>query len=78
VCPSSDERTIRTALMQQVNAQSNMLVQAIATKATEQSDRLSVVAEISSNIRNDHAMQDVLSAINAEPRIFAASWERLR
>ena len=64
--------------MRHVNSHPSMPVHGIATQTAEQPGRTAVVAEIYSSIRDDLALQDIISRLNIEPTVTSASWERLR
>jgi putative Mg2+ transporter-C (MgtC) family protein len=78
VCDEQQEGIIRTLIMRHIDSHPNMVVQGLSTQAADQPGRKLVIANIYSSIRDDHAMQDVMSRINIEPGITSASWERLR
>jgi putative Mg2+ transporter-C (MgtC) family protein len=78
VCPQDQEKVIRAILMRHVNAHPAMLVQGIATHDTDEPDQVAVVADIYSQQRTDRALEDLLTRINIEPSVTAASWERVR
>ena len=37
-----------------------------------------VIADIYSLVRNDRAMEDLMSRINIEPSVISVSWEKVR
>jgi len=76
VCPHGHEAIIRTILLRHINAHAAMIIRGISTQATEQPDRSAVVAEILSNVRNDKALEEVVSRLNIEPGVTAVRWER--
>jgi putative Mg2+ transporter-C (MgtC) family protein len=78
VCDDREEGVIRTILMRHVNSHPSMLIHAISTQAADQPGQTAVVAEIYSTMRDDRALQDVVSRINIEPGATSCSWERLR
>ena len=75
-CEDREEGVIRTILMRHVNAHPSMLIQGIATQAADQPGTTLVNVDIHSTARDDRALQDVVSRINIEPGVTAASWER--
>lgn len=78
VCENRDEGVVRTILMRHVNSYATMLIQGISIQAADQPGTATVVAEIHSSVRDDRKLQDVISRINIEPSVTAASWERMR
>jgi putative Mg2+ transporter-C (MgtC) family protein len=78
ICEDQREGIIRTLIMRQINAHHSMVIQGLSTQAADQPGRRLVVANIYSSVRDDHAMQDVMSLINIEPGVTSASWEMLR
>jgi putative Mg2+ transporter-C (MgtC) family protein len=78
ICEQQQEGVIRGMLTQDVNAHPSMLVRGISIHAADQPGRKLIVADIESAIRDDHAMQELMSQVNIEPGIASASWERLR
>jgi putative Mg2+ transporter-C (MgtC) family protein len=78
ICEEQQEGLIRTLIMRHIDSHASMVVQGLSTQAADQPGRKLVIANIYSSIRDDHAMQDVMSRINIEPGITSASWERLR
>jgi putative Mg2+ transporter-C (MgtC) family protein len=78
ICDDREEGVVRTILMRHVNSHPSMLIHAISTQAAEQSGKMAILAEIYSTMRDDRAMQDVVSRINIEPGTTSCSWERLR
>lgn len=76
-CHDQHEGLIRTILMRHVNSHPSMVIQGISTHNADQAGHTAIVTDIYSNVRDDHAMQDVISRINIEPNILSACWERL-
>ena len=54
-----------------------MLIQRIAAEDADQAGKTAVVADISSTIRDDQAVEGLISRINIEPNITSVSWERV-
>jgi len=78
VCGQQQEGVIRAMLIQDINAHPSMVVRGISSHSADEPGRKLIVADIDSAVRDDHAMQDLMSRINIEPGIASASWERLR
>jgi putative Mg2+ transporter-C (MgtC) family protein len=78
VCEEQQEGVIRTIVMRHINSHPSMVIQGLSSQASDQPGRKLVIANIYSSVRDDHAMQDMISRINIEPGITSASWERLR
>ncbi len=77
-CDEREEGVIRTILLRHVDSHPSMVIHGISTQATEQAGKTLIVAEIYSTVRDDHALQDLLSRLNIEPGADSTSWERLR
>jgi putative Mg2+ transporter-C (MgtC) family protein len=77
VCSQAQEVVIRSILMRHVNSKESMHLQGIAIRDAEQPDHTAVVADIYSTIRNDKAMEELVSRINIEPSVTSVRWERL-
>jgi putative Mg2+ transporter-C (MgtC) family protein len=78
VCEQQQEGVIRAMLTEDVNAHPSMVVRGISIHAADHPGRKLIVADIESAVRDDYAMQELMSQINIEPGIASASWERLR
>jgi putative Mg2+ transporter-C (MgtC) family protein len=78
VCDGQQEAVLRTVLMRHVNSHASMIIQAVSTQPADQAGKRAIVADVHSCVRDDHALQDVISRINIEPDVTAASWERLQ
>lgn len=76
LCERRHEGVIRTILLRHINSDPAMTVQGIATHDDEHSDRAAVTAEVHSLVRNDRAMEDLLSRLNIEPGVTSVSWEK--
>jgi len=77
VCSQAQEVVIRSILMRHVNSKASMHLQGIAIRDAEQPDHTTIVAEVYSTIRNDKAMEELVSRINIEPSVTSVRWERL-
>ena len=78
VCEVQQEGVLRTILMRHVNSHASMILQGVSTQPADEAGKRAIIADIHSSVRNDLALQDVISRINIEPGVTAASWERLR
>jgi len=78
VCQLAEEGTIRTILVRHVNSHPSMVLQGLATEDNDRPDRAHVIADIYSLVRNDRAMEDLMSRINIEPSVISARWEKAR
>lgn len=76
VCQRQNEGVIRTILLRHVNSDPAMTVQGISMQDDEQAERAAVVAEIHSLVRNDRALEDLMSRLNIEPSVTSVSWEK--
>jgi hypothetical protein len=54
-----------------------MLVQGIATKEQEETNKASVTVEIFSSFRNDKYLNDLVGRLDVESGVSSASWERV-
>jgi putative Mg2+ transporter-C (MgtC) family protein len=77
VCQQQQEGTVRAMLVQDINVHASMGVQGISTRTADQPGSKLVVVDIESTIRDDHAIQEIMSRVTIEPGIASASWERL-
>jgi putative Mg2+ transporter-C (MgtC) family protein len=77
VCEQQQEGMIRAMLVQNVNVHPSMVVRGVSIHAADQPGTKLIVADIDSSVRDDRAMQDLMSRINIEPGIASVSWERL-
>jgi putative Mg2+ transporter-C (MgtC) family protein len=77
VCGHKDEGVIRTILMRHVNSKPSMTIQGLSTQGAEEADLAAVVADIFSVVRNDRAMEELLSRINIEPTVRSVRWEKV-
>jgi putative Mg2+ transporter-C (MgtC) family protein len=78
ICGEPQHSLIRTVLMRHVDSHPGMVIQGISIHAAEEPGKTLVVAEIYSTVRDDRALEDVISRVNIEPSVTSASWERLR
>jgi putative Mg2+ transporter-C (MgtC) family protein len=77
VSTQAQEGLIRSILMRHINSRAAMHVQGISTKDGEHPDQAAVVADIYSTVRNDKAMEEIVSRLNIEPSVTSIRWERL-
>ncbi len=78
VCHLDQEGMIRTIVMRHINSHPSMILQGLATEDNDRPDRAHVIADIYSLVRNDRAMEDLMSRINIEPSVISARWEKVR
>ena len=78
VCQLAQEGVIRAILVRHVNSHPSMILQGIATEDNDRPDRAHVIADIYSVVRNDRAMEDLMSRINIEPSVISVRWEKVR
>jgi putative Mg2+ transporter-C (MgtC) family protein len=78
VCEHKQEGLIRTILMRHVNSKPSTTIQGISTQDADQADLAAVVADVFSAVRNDRAMEDIMSRINIEPSVRSVRWERVQ
>ncbi len=77
-CQASEVALIRAIFMRHVNSQAPMVIQAIATEETQQTDKKTIVVEICSSQRKDKYMEELVSRISVESCVSAVSWERVQ
>ncbi len=77
-CRLAQEGIIRTILVRHVNSHPSMILQGISTEDNDRPDRAHVIADIYSLVRNDRAMEDLMSRINIEPSVISVSWAKVR
>lgn len=78
VCQLAQEGIIRAILMRHVNSHPSMILQGISTADNDRPDRAHVIADIYSLVRNDRAMEDLMSRINLESSVISVSWAKVR
>ena len=78
VCQLQQEGIIRTIVTRHVNSHPTMILQGLSTEDNDRPDRAHVVADIYSLVRNDRAMEDLMSRINIEPSVISVRWEKVR
>jgi putative Mg2+ transporter-C (MgtC) family protein len=76
LCESKEENVIRTIVARHINSHPQMIVQGISIHATDDPTRAMIVADVSSAVHDERAMQDVISRINVEASVSSVSWER--
>jgi putative Mg2+ transporter-C (MgtC) family protein len=77
-CRTGQEGAARAALFKFFqDGRPTMAIQAVGTKEGETPDRTCVVAEIYSQRRDDHAMEELMALVNADPNVSAVSWENV-
>jgi putative Mg2+ transporter-C (MgtC) family protein len=76
VCAMAEERRIRRMLAQQIAAQHGMTLRGIGIQSTDNPDRGLVVAEVEMHVRDEHALQEIVALLNADPSTSSTSWEK--
>jgi putative Mg2+ transporter-C (MgtC) family protein len=77
VCPRREAPMIRTILLRHVNAHPTLSVQGFSTHETEEDDQAAVIVDVHSTVRNERALDELVSRINIEPGLIAVSWQKL-
>jgi putative Mg2+ transporter-C (MgtC) family protein len=77
-CPNDQEAVIRTILMRHIDSKPSMTIQGISTQDTDQPDKTAVVAEIFSSEPSERYLNEIVSRLSVEPRVFSISWEKMR
>jgi putative Mg2+ transporter-C (MgtC) family protein len=77
LCKEQEQNIIRTIVLRHVNGRPKMAVQGIATRDTDEPDRVAVTVDVYSTERNDRAMEEVVERLNIEPGALAVSWEKV-
>jgi putative Mg2+ transporter-C (MgtC) family protein len=78
VCETDEERVIRTILMRHVNSRPSLMLQGLSTEDCNRPGNAEVIAQVYSLVRDDRAVEEVISRINIEPSVMSASWEKIR
>jgi putative Mg2+ transporter-C (MgtC) family protein len=76
LCVEREQAVIRTIVMRHVNGRPKMVVQGIATRETDQHERVAIEVDIFAIERNDRAMEELVERLNIEPGVAAVSWEK--
>jgi putative Mg2+ transporter-C (MgtC) family protein len=76
MCAEKDEKLIRTILLRHVNGHAHMTLQGISTQNGDQPDRILILVDVFSTLRNDRAMEEVVQRLDIEPSVTAVSWEK--
>jgi len=77
VCPDEHESVIRGILARHINNHPTMVIQGISTQGAGPVGKTAVIVEAQSAIRNDRAMEELVSRINIEPGVVSVQWERV-
>jgi putative Mg2+ transporter-C (MgtC) family protein len=75
-CRAGQEGAVRAVLLQFFHDHATMTIQTISTQGGMEPDRACVAVEIHSEQRNDHAMEELMARVDAEPSVSAVTWER--
>lgn len=75
-CEMAEERRIRRMISELIAAQPDMTLHGIGIHAADHADYGTVVADIDTHVRNEHALQEIIAKLNADPNTTSASWER--
>ncbi len=76
ICAMSEERRIRRMLAEQIAAQHDMTLRGISINSTDRADQGLVVADVETRVRDEHALQEIIAILNADPSTTSASWEK--
>ncbi len=76
ICIMSEEQRIRCMLAQLIATQRDIILHGIGIHSTEHADRGMVVADVDMRVRDEHALQDIVAQLNADPSTTSTSWER--
>jgi putative Mg2+ transporter-C (MgtC) family protein len=75
ICRTGQESVARAALFKFFQDHRTMAIQGVSNREGEGPDKSCVMAEIYSQRRDDHLMEELMAAVNAEPSVSAVSWE---
>jgi putative Mg2+ transporter-C (MgtC) family protein len=76
VCSEQDQSVVRTILLRHVNATPQMTIQGITTQNSDQPGQVTVLTDISSMVRNDRALEEIVQRLNIEPSVSSITWEK--
>ena len=76
LCAEKDQVLIRSIVLRHVNATPRMTIQGISTQEGDGPDRVNVVVDIFSTVRNDRALEEVVQRLNIEPSVVGVGWEK--
>jgi putative Mg2+ transporter-C (MgtC) family protein len=76
-CASDQVVSVRKLAMEKINALPHMAVHGFALRETDPPGKAIVVVNISSRMRNDDVVNNLLNDIESDPRGFAMSWEEV-
>jgi len=77
LCELKDEALIRTILLRHINSQGKMTTHSISTQDADQPNEALVVVDVLSMVRQDKAMQEIMSRLNIEPAVKSVRWEKV-
>ncbi len=77
VCKMEQAALVRSICLRHVHSVPDMLIQGISTKDIEGTNQVSVVVQISSAIRKDSCMNELVGRLSIEECVSSSSWERL-
>ena len=77
-CRETQEGVIRNILLRHVSSLPGMTIQGISTQESTQVGIAAVVAHVYSTLRNDRAIQGVMTRLNIEPDVRSVSWEKVQ
>jgi putative Mg2+ transporter-C (MgtC) family protein len=75
ICRTGQEEIARAAIFKFFQTPRAMALRGVSTREGEGPERSCVLAEIYSQRRDDHAMEELMQAVNSEPTVSAVSWE---
>lgn len=73
-CHSADEAHVRATLLQSLSTIQMRLRSLTSEDIEDAKDRVEVEAELVTQIRNDQALENIISRLSLEPGVTAASW----
>jgi putative Mg2+ transporter-C (MgtC) family protein len=75
ICRTGQEQVARAALFKFFQNHRTMAIQGVSNREGEGPDKSCIMAEIYSQRRDDHVMEELMAEVNAEPSVSAVSWE---
>ncbi|TYQ29689.1 MgtC/SapB family protein [Pseudanabaena sp. UWO310] len=74
ICRTNDEAHVRALLLQSIEGKKLKLRSLFSEDMAEQSDRVSVEAEMVTQERNDSLLEQVVSRLSLEPGVLSVNW----
>jgi putative Mg2+ transporter-C (MgtC) family protein len=76
VCAMSEERRIRSMIIDLIAAQPDVTLHSLGIHSTDDQQRGIVVAEFEMHVRNEHVLQDMVATLNKDPDTLSTNLEK--